>query len=167
MLYLHNMILLLQLLGGQLTCYLHVMQKESGERPRSLVKVSAPSKRLRRAEGHSLTLVFSRKSLMCFFLCAYFITVILMLHCHVTAFSLLFLPSELDAGRKQISLVHRVLPSFGKSSLTISAYARCLLWALRACCVSPITALAPLSLPPRLAHSGLPLSDHLSVSTVA
>lgn len=94
MLYLHNMIRLLQLLGSQLTCYLHVMQKESGGRPRSLAKVSAPGKQLRRAEGHSLTLVFSRKSLMCFFLCAFFITVILMLHCHMTAFSLLLLPRQ-------------------------------------------------------------------------
>lgn len=43
MLYLHNMIQLLQLLGSDPNCYLHVTQKESGGRPRSSLKVSALS----------------------------------------------------------------------------------------------------------------------------
>ena len=84
------------------------------------------TKRLRRVAGQSFTVFLSKISHVFLALCIFYYCdphAVLSLGCFLAVF---FYPdSELAEGKKQISLVHRVLPSFGKSSLTISAYAGC------------------------------------------
>lgn len=126
------------------------------------------TKRLRRVAGQSFTLFLLKISRVFLALCIFYYCdphAALSLDCFL---AVSFYPdSELAEGKKQISLFIEFSPPSGSLHSPSQPMPGVPPVDLQSLLCFPHCSLAPLPLPLRLAHSGLPLSDHWSVSPLA